>query len=178
MVINLEETSLPEVKILRFSRFPDNRGFFSETYKLNDYLDLGIPSFVQDNLSESNKGVVRGLHWQETPFGQGKLVTCIKGRIYDVAVDVRIGSPSFGEHFSVELNAAEPKSLWIPEGFAHGFQSLEDNSYVMYKVTNYWNKDYEKSLNPLTAKIDWPISDYCLSEKDSSAPDLSSLFNL
>lgn len=172
MPIQVEETAIPEVKIIRANRFHDNRGFFTETYKESEYLDLGIPQFVQDNMSESSKGVIRGLHWQESPFGQGKLVTCLAGSILDAAVDMRKGSKTYGKHVTVELNSNEQIALWVPEGFAHGFQALEDGTRVHYKVTNYWNKESERSLNPLdeSLAISWTIKSCILSEKDQAAP--------
>jgi len=174
MPIQVEGTAIPDVKIIRATRFHDERGFFTETYKETEYLEAGIPKFVQDNLSESFKGVIRGLHWQTSPFGQGKLVSCLSGSILDVAVDIRKESPTFGQHISVELTSIEQIALWVPEGFAHGFQSLEDNTRVHYKVTNYWSKESERSLNPFdsTINIQWPIENYLLSEKDAIAPNL------
>jgi dTDP-4-dehydrorhamnose 3,5-epimerase len=177
MPIQVEETAIPDVKIIRGTRFHDERGFFTETYKESEYREIGIPKFVQDNLSESSKGVIRGLHWQSAPFGQGKLVSCLSGTILDVAVDIRKESKTFGKHVSVELNANEQISLWVPEGFAHGFQSLKDGTRVHYKVTNYWNKDSENSVNPLDEElaISWPISTYKLSEKDAAAPQFGTV---
>jgi dTDP-4-dehydrorhamnose 3,5-epimerase len=175
MPIIIEDTNIPEVKIIRGNRFHDERGFFTETYKQSEYLSAGLPKFVQDNLSESSRGVIRGLHWQASPHGQGKLVTCITGKILDVAVDIRLESASFGEYAAVELSSAEPISLWIPEGFAHGFQALENDTKVSYKVTNYWNKDSERSLHWLSQKlsIPWKSITPIISEKDNSAADFS-----
>jgi dTDP-4-dehydrorhamnose 3,5-epimerase len=172
MSIQVEGTAIPDVKIIRTGRFHDERGYFNETYKEFEFLEIGIPKFVQDNISESSKGVIRGLHWQNSPFGQGKLVSCIQGSILDVAVDLRRESSTFGKHVSVELNTSEQISIWIPEGFAHGFQALEDKSKVLYKVTNYWNKESEQSVNPLdiTLGINWPITEFKLSDKDMHAP--------
>jgi dTDP-4-dehydrorhamnose 3,5-epimerase len=174
MPIQVEETAIPGVKIIHATRFHDERGFFTETYKEADYLEIGIPRFVQDNLSESSKGVIRGLHWQTSPYGQGKLVTCLSGSILDVAVDIRKESSTFGHHVSVELNSNVQNSLWVPEGFAHGFQALEDGTRVHYKVTNYWNKASEKSLNFKDQNINvrWRIAEYIVSEKDKEAPFL------
>lgn len=172
MAIKVIDTNIPEVKIIQGTRFYDDRGFFTETYKEEEFLECGIPKFVQDNLSESSKGVIRGLHWQESPYGQGKLINCISGSILDVAVDIRRDSETFGQHVAVELNAKDPIALWVPEGFAHGFQSLEDNTRVQYKVTNYWSKISERSINPLDKilAIKWTIEEVKLSEKDSEAP--------
>lgn len=171
MPIQVEETAIPDVKIIRSNRFYDERGFFTETYKEADYIDAGMPRFVQDNLSESAKGVIRGLHWQTSPFGQGKLVTCLSGAILDVAVDIRKESATFGQHVSIELSSNEQISLWVPEGFAHGFQALADGTRVHYKVTNYWNKESERSLNYLDSKIciPWRSIEHIVSEKDKEA---------
>lgn len=177
MPIQVEETAIPDVKIMRANRFHDNRGFFTETYKESEYLDLGIPKFVQDNLSESSKGVIRGLHWQASPFGQGKLVTCLAGSILDVAVDVRKGSKTYGKYVAVELDSNEQIALWVPEGFAHGFQALEDGTRVHYKVTNYWNKESEQSLayNDSDVNIQWVNMRQIISEKDLEAPRLNEI---
>ena len=153
MPIQVENTAIPEVKILIAKKFPDDRGFFMETYKEQEYLEIGLPKFVQDNLSESSKGVIRGLHWQEPPYGQGKLVSCLSGSILDVAVDIRRESKTYGKYVAVELSGKDQYSLWIPTGFAHGFQSLQDQTLVHYKVTNYWNSNSESSLNPLDANL-------------------------
>jgi dTDP-4-dehydrorhamnose 3,5-epimerase len=166
MPIKVEDTEIPDVKIIRSNRFLDDRGFFTETYKESEYLEIGIPRFVQDNMSESSKGVIRGLHWQESPYGQGKLVNCVTGLILDIAVDIRKDSPTFGKHIAIELNAQEQISLWVPEGFAHGFQALSDNTRVLYKVTNSWHQASERSLNPLSLDISWPINEKVLSKKD------------
>jgi dTDP-4-dehydrorhamnose 3,5-epimerase len=117
--------------------------------------------------------VIRGLHWQTSPFGQGKLVTCLSGAILDVAVDIRKESKTYGQHIGIELNSNEQIALWVPEGFAHGFQALENGTRVHYKVTNFWNKVAEKSVNPLDEKlgISWPINAFILSAKDEGSPN-------
>jgi dTDP-4-dehydrorhamnose 3,5-epimerase len=175
MSIEVKDSSIPDVKIIISNRFIDDRGFFVENYKEIDFGNIGIPKFVQDNLSESSQGVIRGLHWQAEPFGQGKLVRCLSGAILDVAVDVRPNSTTFGEYVLQELNSGEDLALWVPSGFAHGFQSLTDKTLVTYKVTNYWNIESERSLNPLdpTLSIPWPIKLPKLSKKDSQAPSWS-----
>jgi dTDP-4-dehydrorhamnose 3,5-epimerase len=176
MPIQVEETAIPEVKIIRAARFHDERGFFTETYKETDYLEAGIPRFVQDNLSESSKGVIRGLHWQASPFGQGKLVSCLSGAILDVAVDIRKESPTYGQHVSVELNSNEQIALWVPEGFAHGFQALQDVTRVHYKVTSTWNRDAERSINYKSPKLGIKWRDFGnpkVSEKDACAPNFN-----
>jgi dTDP-4-dehydrorhamnose 3,5-epimerase len=177
MPIKIEPTSISEVKIIKYVRFSDERGFFCEIYKDSDFLEAGIPKFVQDNLSQSSRGVIRGLHWQVAPFGQGKLVSCIKGSILDVAVDLRADSSTYGHHISVELTEFEPMSLWIPEGFAHGFQALEDNTRVSYKVTNYWNKEAERAVryDDPNLRIQWHDIPVKVSEKDLQAPNLREL---
>ena len=177
MSLAVEETNIPEVKLIIGKRFYDGRGFFTETYKENDYLELGIPRFVQDNLSESHKGVIRGLHWQATPYGQGKLISCIQGSILDVAVDIRRSSPTFGLHVAIKLTENDSQSLWVPEGFAHGFQALEDKTKVHYKVTNYWNKSAERNLNFADPDINitWKIQQWIVSPKDELAEGLASL---
>jgi dTDP-4-dehydrorhamnose 3,5-epimerase len=177
MPIQVEETAISEVKIIRATRFHDERGFFAETYKEAEYFEIGIPKFVQDNLSKSSKGVIRGLHWQTSPFGQGKLVSCLTGSILDVVVDIRKDSQTFGKHVEVELNPKEQIALWVPEGFAHGFQALENKTVVHYKVTNYWNKSSEMSLHPLDTEISikWPLPHAILSSKDANSPQLNEI---
>ena len=172
MSIKVEETEIPDVKIIRSNRFLDERGFFSETYKESEFLDIGIPMFVQDNMSESSKGVIRGLHWQATPHGQGKLVSCLTGSILDVAVDVRKESNTYGKYVAIQLNSNESASLWVPEGFAHGFQALEDKTRVHYKVTSYWHKDSERSLrfNDPEVAVVWKDIKPLVSHKDVDSP--------
>ena len=126
-------------------------------------------------MSKSSKGVVRGLHWQEEPYGQGKLVQCISGSILDVAVDIRKESVNFGKHVIVELDENKLKFLWIPTGFAHGFQALENNTIVSYKVTNYWNKDSEKSIRFDSVNINWPINPIKISDKDNQAIEFKNM---
>ncbi len=173
------DTELSEVKIIKGERFPDDRGFFSELYKEKLFSENGVPNFVQDNMSESRAGVVRGLHWQVEPFGQGKLVTCLTGSIIDVAVDVRPTSPQYGNHVAVKLDSREAISLWVPVGFAHGFQSLEEGTRVFYKVTNYWNKESERALNPIDPAlgIPWSKKDFILSDKDAEAPNFDAIIH-
>jgi dTDP-4-dehydrorhamnose 3,5-epimerase len=177
MPIEVQETAIPEVKIIRAKRFHDERGFFTETYKESEYLEVGLPKFVQDNFSKSSKGVIRGLHWQESPHGQGKLVSCLTGSILDVAVDIRKDSQTFGKHVAVELNSKEQIALWVPKGFAHGFQALEDDTRVLYKVTNYWNKESENSLrfDDPHVNISWLNIEQILSDKDLEAPYLRNI---
>jgi dTDP-4-dehydrorhamnose 3,5-epimerase len=177
MNFEIEDTAFPEIKIIHGKRFADERGYFSETYKIKDFQLLGLPEFVQDNMSKSSKGVIRGLHWQVQPYGQGKLVQCITGSIFDVVVDVRPESPTFKKYETFHLEDSTFRLLWVPEGFAHGFQATSENTIVSYKVTNYWNKESERAINPIDPdlKISWPIVNQIISEKDSKAENLNSL---
>lgn len=157
-------------------RFGDDRGFFSETYNASVAASLGINEpFVQDNQSLSRPvGTIRGLHFQADPFAQGKLVRVLRGRIMDVAVDIRPGSPTFGQHCGVELSAEAGNQLWVPTGFAHGFATLEPDTEVFYKVTNLWNREAEGAIrwNDPDLAIDWGVADgdASLSDKDHVAP--------
>lgn len=177
MNFEIEDTSFPEIKIIHGKRFADERGYFSETYKIKDFELLGLPEFVQDNMSKSSKGVIRGLHWQVQPYGQGKLVQCITGSIFDVVVDVRPESPTFKKNETFHLEDSTFRLLWVPEGFAHGFQATSENTIVSYKVTNYWKKESERAINPIDPdlKISWPIVNQIISEKDFNAENLNSL---
>lgn len=175
MDFSVEDTEIPEVKIIHGKRFHDDRGYFSQLFKANDLKALGLPEFVQDNMSVSGKGVIRGMHWQEAPYAQGKLVTCLSGSIFDVALDIRPDSKTFGKHVAIHLESTQSKWLWIPAGFAHGFQSLESNSLVLYKVSEYWVKNSEQSVNPVSFGFQWPLLFAKLSEKDSTAKDFAEL---
>ena len=161
--------------------YQDNRGFFYESWnqKLFNKLVGEEVTFLQDNHSLSNIGVLRGLHYQIEPKPQGKLVRCVSGSVFDVAVDIRKSSPTFGEWTSVVLNNLSKTMIWIPVGFAHGFLSLEENSEVLYKASDLWSKELDKSIrwDDKDINIDWPLKDInCfeprLSEKDSEAPYL------
>ena len=149
--------------------FFDNRGYFYESFSEPVMHKLGITfKFVQDNQSMSIKGVLRGLHYQNPPFGQGKLVRVTRGAVDDVIVDIRKQSPTFGQSLSVRLDTENRYILWIPEGFAHGFLSLEDHTELMYKVTNVYNKESESGIiwNDPDLAIDWGITNPIVSEKD------------
>ncbi|WP_126450683.1 dTDP-4-dehydrorhamnose 3,5-epimerase [Sulfodiicoccus acidiphilus] len=155
--------------LVKPKRFPDRRGFFQEMYKRGDMEPLGIPSPVQVNGSFSVKGVVRGLHYQLPPKEQGKLVTAVRGRILDVGVDVRRGSPTFGQYVTVELSGENGHMLWVPPGYAHGFQALED-SFVVYFVTNgEYSPPHERCVHYSLVK--WPLSEV-VSDKDAQCPPL------
>lgn len=170
--MKIETTDFPGVIIITKPKFEDLRGYFAEMYKKSEYSEYGIPDLVQDNLSRSHLGVIRGMHWQQKPFEQGKLVTCIQGSIQDVIVDINRKSKTYGEYIEIFLHGDDDKLVWIPGEYAHGFQSLEENSLVHYKVSNEWNKNSEQSFNPLdqTVGISWKMPPTIISEKDSIAP--------
>jgi len=159
--MDVVELALPGLLLIRPPKFSDERGFVSETYNagiLQKY--IGDETFVQDNhVLSSRVGTVRGIHFQKPPFAQGKLVRVLRGRIYDVAVDVRHGSPSFGRHVGVELSAAAWTQLWIPVGFAHGFCTLEADTEVLYKLTTQFSPEHEQGIlwNDPALDIDWPV---------------------
>jgi len=154
--------------------FADDRGFFMETYHAERFAQHGIPqTFVQDNHSRSRRGVLRGLHYQD-PLPQGKLVRCTRGALFDVAVDVRRGSPAFGKWFGAELSDENRKQLWIPPGFAHGFCALTDDADLVYKCTSLYRGEYDRVIiwNDPDIGIAWPVSSPLLSPKDAAAPRL------
>lgn len=177
--MNVKPLAIPEVILLTPPRFEDSRGFFSETYNFERYRDAGInQAFVQDNQSLSRqKGVIRGLHCQLAPYAQGKLVRCTRGAIWDVAVDARTGSPTYGQWVGAELSEQNWSQLWIPPGFLHGFCTLTENAEVQYKCTSLYNKAAERAViwNSKELAIDWPVSstDAVLSEKDCQTPEFS-----
>ncbi|MBX3017667.1 MAG: dTDP-4-dehydrorhamnose 3,5-epimerase [Bdellovibrionaceae bacterium] len=160
--------------------FSDDRGYFTERYRTDLFKRHGIAEpFVQDNFSWSKPGVIRGLHFQHQP-AQGKLVTCISGKILDVAVDIRLNSPTFGQHYKVELNARTPTWLWLPAGFAHGFSVLgEEPAHVLYKVTAGWGPGGEGGIFWKDPKlgIDWQVSSPHLSSKDMQLPSFEEYRN-
>jgi dTDP-4-dehydrorhamnose 3,5-epimerase len=173
--LNISETRLPGVLLIEPKVFGDGRGFFMETYRADTFRDFGIAdTFVQDNHSRSARGVLRGLHYQE-PNAQGKLVRCTRGAIFDVAVDIRRGSPSFGRWFGLELSDANKRMLWIPPGFAHGFCALEDGSDLVYKCTSLYDAASDRAIlwNDPAIGIEWPIAEPLLSAKDANAPRLA-----
>jgi len=169
------ETSLPGVLVIEPDVFKDDRGFFLETHHQKKYAERGIGKpFVQDNLSHSKKEVLRGLHYQ-LRFPQGKLVYVITGEIFDVAVDIRRGSPTFGKWEGIYLSAENNRQIFVPEGFAHGFCVLSDTADVSYKCTDYYHPDDEFGLlwSDPTIGIDWPIKNPVLSSRDCQYPVLS-----
>lgn len=176
------ETKLRGCFILEPTIFEDDRGYFYESFNKIKFQKLtgATGDFVQDNQSKSNYGVVRGLHQQLGEFAQAKLVRVLEGKVLDVAVDVRKGSPTYGEHIAVELSAENNKQIYIPRGFLHGFAVLSDSATFFYKCDNMYNKDAEYGINPLdaTLNIDWQIDvdDMILSNKDKNAPSFNVLF--
>lgn len=160
--------NIPDVILVEPTSYIDSRGYFMEIYKSSSFNENGVDfRFFQDNLSFSKKGTIRGLHFQKHPYEQGKLVSVISGSIFDVAVDLRIDSETFGKYISVYLSEENHRSLWIPPGFGHGFMALKD-SHVMYKVTNEYNKDYDSGIlwEDLDIGIEWPDISPIISDKD------------
>lgn len=173
----IEKFDIEGIVLLTPRIFKDDRGLFFESFNqmlFNEAVGDSI-TFVQDNISVSKKGVVRGLHFQKPPHAQGKLVRVVKGKVIDVAVDIRKDSPTYGQHVAVELSDDNHKMLWIPEGFAHGFVALEDDTIFSYKCTNFYNHQSEDAIlwNDKGLNIDWNVKKPILSEKDK----LSQSFN-
>ena len=161
--------------------YNDSRGFFFESWNREKFSNITKTKtdFVQDNHSKSQKGVLRGLHYQLNPNAQGKLIRCISGEIFDVIIDLRVKSKTFSKWSGVFLSQTNFKELWIPEGFAHGFLTISDTAEIIYKTTNYWNKNFERSIiwNDKTLSINWPLNylktkSPLLSTKDKNAPTL------
>lgn len=167
--MEFKETPLQGVVVIQPRVFEDPRGYFFESYNRDTFQKAGLTmNFVQDNQSLSQRGVLRGLHFQNNPHAQGKLVRVISGSVFDVAVDIRKGSPTYGKWFGIELTEKNKTMMYIPEGFAHGFETLEDNTVFSYKCTNVYNKASEDCLlwNDPDIGIEWRLSDPLLSEKD------------
>lgn len=182
--MKLTRTEIPDVVVGEPAVFGDERGWFMESFNEARFhaelKKLGLPvprAFVQDNHSCSARGVLRGMHWQLPPHPQGKLVRVVRGAAWDVAVDIRRGSPTFGRWVGVELSEANRKQMWIPEGFAHGFVALEDDTHFLYKTTDVYSKDCERSLrwDDPTLAIAWPDLGRppLIATKDAAAPDLA-----
>ncbi len=175
--MNITETKLPGVLLIEPKAFVDERGFFMETWNRTRYEGFGVPTdFVQDNLSYSTKGVLRGLHFQY-PNSQGKLVSVLQGEVFDVAVDIRLGSPTFGQWVGTTLSAENKRHLYVPEGFAHGFVVTREEALFSYKCTAYYSPEAEHSLlwEDPELGIDWPIEAPVLSRKDGFALRLSEM---
>ncbi len=172
------ETHIPGLIEIEPNIFGDERGYFYESYNKDAFVKAGITAeFVQDNQSLSSKGVLRGLHFQNPPHAQGKLVRVIHGSVLDVAVDIRVGSPTYGKHHKVILSGENKKMFWVPPGFAHGFLTLEDDTIFAYKCTGMYNKESEGSINwnDPTLKIDWNVENPSVSGKDKEAPGFMEL---
>jgi dTDP-4-dehydrorhamnose 3,5-epimerase len=172
--MELINTGIEGLWVIKPKVFADPRGYFFESYNKELFEKNGLHlDFVQDNQSLSHRGVLRGLHFQNPPFAQGKLVRVITGAVYDVAVDIRKGSPTYGKYFGEKLTADNKLMMYIPEGFAHGFLTLEDNTIFSYKCTNFYNKASEDSIkwNDPDIGIEWNIEDPLLSEKDINGKD-------
>jgi len=166
------KTNIDGLLIIKPDVFGDDRGYFFETYSKRKYAEYGIEEdFVQDNISKSLKGTIRGLHYQVGDKAQGKLCHVIKGKVLDVAVDIRFDSPTFGQYFSIELTGEDKTQMWIPPGFAHGFSVLSDEVLFVYKCTNYYSKPDDRAIlyNDPQLNIDWKVENPIVSEKDLNA---------
>jgi dTDP-4-dehydrorhamnose 3,5-epimerase len=177
MAIQVTATALPEVKIIEPKVFGDSRGFFFESFNAREFADKVEPGveFVQDNHSRSAKGVLRGLHYQ-IQHAQGKLVRVVEGEVFDVAVDIRRSSPNFGKWVGVVLSADNHKQLWVPPGFAHGFVVISEAAQFLYKTTDYWFPEFERSIvwNDPEVGIEWPIDfEPLLAAKDAAGKRLA-----
>ena len=176
MPFEFERQSIPDVILVKPKVFGDNRGFFMETYKKSEFVANGIDvEFNQDNHSKSSAHVLRGLHYQAKPYGQAKLVRCVRGRIYDVAVDIRLDSATFGQYVKVELSEENKNMLFIPEGFVNGFVVLSEEAELCYKAGGEYNKDADRGVlwNDKDININWEIDfEPVLSEKDKVQPTL------
>ncbi|KDN12380.1 dTDP-4-dehydrorhamnose 3,5-epimerase [Snodgrassella communis] len=186
--MNVTETKIKDLLILEPKMFADSRGWFMESFNQKTFHAIltahnqPTVNFVQDNHSISHRGVIRGLHYQINPYAQGKLVRVVSGKAWDVAVDIRSTSPTFGQWVGIELSEKNHRQFWIPAGFAHGFIALEDNTQFLYKTTNYYSKECERSLlwNDSDLAINWPIEDNMLinqTDKDNTAPSFKELIN-
>lgn len=172
--------AIPDVKLIEPDVFGDNRGFFMETYRADQFKEAGIPTnFVQDNMSSSKKGVLRGLHFQKNPYSQGKLVRVVRGEVFDVAVDLRKGSPYFGKWVGDLLSEENKRSLYVPQGFAHGFCVVSDEAVFHYKCTEFYHPEAEGGLryDDPTVNVEWPLPDLpkITSPKDEKAPFLENI---
>jgi dTDP-4-dehydrorhamnose 3,5-epimerase len=175
MPFTFDRLQIPDVVLVVPTVFADERGFFMETYKASDFAAAGISvNFVQENQSRSRKGVLRGLHYQNPPFAQGKLVRATKGEIFDVAVDIRKGSPTWAKWVSVILSGKNTNILYVPAGFAHGFCVLSEVAEVVYKTTDVYSAESEAGIiwNDEDLNIEWPVKKPVLSEKDRTWPAL------
>ena len=180
MPFTFKRLSIPDVILVEPQSFSDDRGFFFESFKESDFFSNGIDkNFVQDNFSHSVNGVIRGLHFQKAPKAQAKLVTVLKGKIFDVAVDIRKNSPTYGKWVSEILSDDTHNLLYVPEGFAHGFCVISDEADVHYKVSNEYSQEHERSIiwNDPKLNIEWPIKKPIISNKDNKLSLLENLDN-
>lgn len=180
MPFRFEKLKIPGLILVEAIKFPDGRGFFAETYKRSDFAANGISEhFVQDNLAHSTMGTLRGLHYQIEPKPQGKLVSVLSGEVYDVAVDIRKGSPTFGQWYGILLRHSNHQMLYIPPGFAHGYCVISDEATFAYKVTNEYDAELERGFlwNDPAVSIDWPVTSPKLSARDTQMPLLSEAEN-
>lgn len=177
MPVKAQPTEIPDVVLYETGIARDDRGYFQETYSTPMLAKVGLEAtFLQDNVSKSRRGTLRGLHYQIHPHATGKLVRVVRGSIFDVAVDIRRGSPTFGKWVARTLTEENHLSIWIPPGFAHGFQSLEDETLVLYKCTVIHTPESERSIHYAdpTLAIDWPVASPLVAPKDAAAPPLAS----
>lgn len=167
--MKIKNTEIPGVQEINPDVFKDDRGYFLESFNENRFLENQLEThFVQDNISKSGYGTIRGLHYQTGDKAQGKLCQVITGRVLDIAVDIRFGSSTFGKYIAIELSGENHKQLWIPQGFAHGFSVLSDYAVFLYKCTNFYSKEHERTIiyNDPKLKIDWGIENPVISQKD------------
>ena len=176
--MKVSKTNIEGLLLIEPDLFNDGRGYFFESYNKEKYTDIGLNmNFVQDNISQSKKGTVRGLHYQVGDKAQGKLCQVISGKVLDVAVDIRFGSPTFGKHYAHVLNSEKKMQIWIPAGLAHGFSVLSDEAIFSYKCTNYYSKDHERAIlyNDSELNIDWQVENPVVSEKDLKAKTIKEI---
>lgn len=178
--MKIQSTPISGVWVIEPQVFSDARGYFFESYHKEKFKKLGIDAeFIQDNESLSQKNTIRGLHFQAPPYAQGKLVRVVQGKVYDVCVDIRKSSPTYGKHFGIELSAQNHLMVWIPEGLAHGFSVLEDNTIFSYKCTQIYHKEFEGGVlwNDVTLNIDWKVTQPIVSDKDQNLPTFSTFIS-
>ena len=176
MPFHFHPLAIPEVILVEPARFGDSRGFFMETYQYETFAANGITTrFLQDNHSRSAQGVLRGLHYQKDPFAQGKLLKVVIGEVFDVAVDIRQGSPTFGQWVGDRLSEENGRILYVPPGFAHGFCVLSETADLIYKATNYYKPETDRGIiwNDPKIGIEWPLTNPILSAKDAKLPPLA-----
>ena len=176
--MKVSKTNIGGLLLIEPDLFSDGRGYFFESYNKEKYAEIGLDiNFVQDNISQSKKGTVRGLHYQVGDKAQGKLCQVISGKVLDVAVDIRFGSPTFGKHYAHVLNSEKKMQIWIPPGLAHGFSVLSDEAIFSYKCTNYYSKDHERAIlyNDPELNIDWQVENPVVSEKDLKAKKINEI---